>query len=241
MNTNEYEYSSSPTKNPFRYLLAVWRLMSWDSDDAITEEAAIVEIGFARSRLGRRLSRWDDVLAQLRQDPVTAQAIDRRSPCGPIDLDRLQIMTEGSLGEVFASHCRNRGINPNLVHIAPEGDEGWLLNHLYQTHDIWHVVTGWPNDVRGEIGLGGFYCGQLRSPAFFTFMLSLLLLKTVLRKEPAGPLLDAFVEGYRSGRSTDPLLATAWDEMWEMPLSEVRKRVGITGAAVDTMIPAQAA
>ena len=72
-------------------------------------------------------------------------------------------------------------------------------------------------------------------------MLSLLLLKTVLRKEPAGPLLDAFVEGYRSGRSTDPLFATAWDEFWEMPLSEVRHRFGITGAAMDTMIPAEAA
>ncbi len=35
-----------------------------------------------------------------------------------------------------------------------------MLNHLYQTHDIWHVVTGWGNDLPGEVGLGGFYSAQ---------------------------------------------------------------------------------
>ena len=153
-----------------------------------------------------------------------AETIERRACIGPINLEELEKLPAGSLGREFADHCRSRGIDPNLVHIAPEDEESWLLNHLFETHDIWHVVTGWPNDGRGEVGLAGFYCGQLHSPAFFAFMLSLVILKTVWRKESTSQLFDAFVSGYRDGQRTLPLFGTAWNEFWQEPLVAVRAR-----------------
>ena len=144
-----FGYSSEPTRNPFRYLLALWRLVRDPSD---TEEAAIVELGFARTRLGRRFARWEEVVEALRRDPRTAPALQRRRPCDPIDLDALGRMPEGTLGRVFAEHCKVRALNPNLVYIAPDTEVDWMLHHLYLTHDIWHVVSGWGNDEIGEYG-----------------------------------------------------------------------------------------
>ena len=78
-----YAYSVEPTRNPFRYLLAVWRLLRDPTD---TAAAAIVEMGLARSRLGRRFARWDEVLDTLRSHPRTASRLLARRPCEPIDL-----------------------------------------------------------------------------------------------------------------------------------------------------------
>ena len=80
----QYAYPTQPTRNPLRYLLAVWRVMR---DTSATGEAAIVEMGFARFRLGRRFARWDDVLETLRQNPETAAALQTRRDLDPIDLE----------------------------------------------------------------------------------------------------------------------------------------------------------
>lgn len=221
-----YTYSARPVRNPFRYALAVWRLMRRDPAGT-TDEAAIVEIGFARSRLGRRFARWEQTVAALEVDPRTATALRERRPFGPIVLEELEGLPPGTLGRVFADHCRARGIDPNLVHVPPTGAVGWLLNHLYQTHDIWHVVTGWGNDLPGEVGLGAFYAAQLRSPAFFGYMLALVLLNVVSRRADLDEILAALSSGYRGGRAAEPILGTAWDELWTLPLEDLRRRFAI--------------
>ena len=225
----QYAYSTKPTRNPFRYLLAVWRVMR---DTSATEEAAIVEMGFARSKLGRRFARWDDVLETLRQNPQMAAALRARKAVDPIDLDRLEHMPEGSLGRVFERHCRARGLNPNLGYIAPENEVDWLLHQLSQTHDIWHVVTGWGNDELGEIGLGAFYLGQLRAPAFFGFLLGLLSLSTVLRRRSFEDFIESVTAGYNQGKQAQPLLGADWSALWGMPLTDVRRRFGLEQTSV---------
>ena len=92
METIEHAYSAEPTRNPFRYALAVWRLLRNDPS-ATTREAGIVEMGFARSRLGRRFARWGELVASLERDPRTAGAVRARRAFGPIDLEELQAVT----------------------------------------------------------------------------------------------------------------------------------------------------
>lgn len=224
-----YAYSSEPTRNPFRYLLAVWRTLR---DPTNTREVAIVEIGFARSRLGRRFARWEEVVAALRKDPRTAAALRERHPCERIDLDALDAHAEGSLGRVFARHCRARGLDPNLAYIPPDGEVDWMLHHLYLTHDVWHVVTGWGNDEVGEYGLGGFYTAQLGAPGFFGFLLGLAALSTVFRRRSFRDFMEAVVGGYQMGKRAEALFGVDWPALWGLPLDEVRARFGLADARV---------
>ena len=203
-----YGYSARPVRNPLRYLLALWRSVR---DPANTDEVAIVEIGFARSRVGRRLARWHELAAALRGDPRTAERLARRQRPEPIDLGALDTLPPGSLGRVFAAHCRARQLNPNLSFIPPATEEDWILSHLFQTHDIWHVVTGWGNDMSGEVGLGGFYVAQLRAPSFFAFLFALVLLNTVFfARGTFGERMEALVAGYEAGKRAEPLLCVDW-------------------------------
>jgi len=223
----DYAYSARPVRNPLRYAAAVWRLVRSDPAQS-TADAAVVEIGFARSKLGRRFARWQETVDVLSADPGTSAPLQPgHPPFGPIVLDRLEAHPPGSLGRVFADHCRTRGIDPNLVHVPPDDTVGRLLNHLYQTHDIWHVVTGWGNDLAGEVGLGGFYCAQLRSPAFFGYMLALIFLNVISRRADLDEILEALSAGYRAGRAARPLFGTDWEALFPLPIEEVRRRLAI--------------
>jgi ubiquinone biosynthesis protein COQ4 len=231
MQADDYAYSAEPTRNPFRYARAVWRLVFRDPEET-TPEAALVEMGFARSKLGRRFARWEATVDLLEREPGTADAMRERRAFGPIELEPLAALPEGTLGRVFADHCGARGINPNLVQVPPTDRVGWMLNHLYQTHDIWHVVTGWGNDLAGEVGLAAFYCAQLRSPAFFGYMLALISLNVVARRGDLDAILSAFSTGYRGGKSARPMFGTHWDDLWALPFDEVRARFEIDRTAV---------
>lgn len=45
---------------------AVWRFLRSDLADANVEDAAIVQMGFNRSRIRRRVARWEEAVAHLR-------------------------------------------------------------------------------------------------------------------------------------------------------------------------------
>ena len=221
-----YKYSAQPTKNPLRYALAVWRLIREDTEKT-TDEAAIVEMGFIRSRFGRRFARWEETAAVLKRDPRTATALGERKTFGPVVLADLERLPEGTLGRVFAEHCRTRGIDPNLVHIPPDGEIGWMLNHLFQTHDIWHVASGWGNDLTGEFGLGAFYSAQMGGPPFFGYMLALGILNVVSRRGNLAEMLGAISAGWQAGKDAEPLFGVDWEELWETPIDELRARFAL--------------
>jgi len=234
MTDRDYAYSPVATRNPFRYGLALWRFMRSKSADDVISEVAIIEIGFARSRFGRRLARWEETIAFLEETVDMDKSVLEETMKGPIVLEDLEILPFGTLGQVFSEHCRNRQINPNLINVPLEEDSDWLLNHLFQTHDIWHVVTGWANDEIGEVGLAGFYCGQLRSPPFFIFLYSLIMLKRVLRRDrQINDFIRAFGQGYESGRRACPLFGIRWADHWATPLAELRRELMVesSGAA----------
>ena len=224
----EYAYTATPTKNPLRYALAVGRFLKSKTSDDIIPEVATIEVGFARSRFGRRLARWERTIEHLKQDPRTREPIETKPAYGPIILEELHCMPYGTLGQVFAEHCSNRGMNPNLIEVPLEEESDWLLNHLFQSHDIWHVVTGWSNDDVGEVGLAGFYCGQLNSPAFFIFLYGLILIKSVIRRENnLDDMVAAFSIGFQSGRSAKPLFGINWENYWRTPLVEIRDTLAV--------------
>lgn len=226
MAEHAYQYTAQPTRNPIRYLGAVWRLVRNDPAES-TEDAAIVEIGFARSRLGRRFARWEEAIESLKRDPRTASAMKARKVFGPIDLQPLEALPDGTLGRALADHCRSRELDPNLVHVPPDDEIGFMLNHMYQTHDIWHVVTGWGTDLPGEVGLGAFYSAQFGAPPFFGYMSALIFLNVVMRRANLAEIFEAFSVGYQTGRCSEPLFGVAWDELWEVPIEEIRMRFAI--------------
>jgi ubiquinone biosynthesis protein Coq4 len=226
---NGYQYENRP-RNVFRFALAVWRVLK---DPENTREAGIVELTFNRSRWGSKIARWDQVAAELiQQHPQLKTVIDARRRLPRVDLDELQALPAGTLGHTLAVVERKRDYDPNLIDPLPHDSEGdWLMAHLYETHDFWHVLTGFDFDLEGELGVGGVYMAQLPNATFFGFMLSLIMLKVVWKHpEQHGAILAAFNEGYRIGQRCQPLLGLDWQQLCKRDLNELRSELNIDDA-----------
>jgi len=103
--------------------------------------------------------------------------------------------------------------------------------HLYETHDFWHVLTGFAFNEEGEYGVAGVYLGQLRNATFFAFMLSIVLAKTVWKDgDQLGKQFRALVEGYQIGQRSLPMVGLDWSQLWHRDLEELRRELNITEA-----------
>ncbi len=226
---NSYQYENRP-RNVFRFALAVWRVLK-DADN--THEAAIVELTFNRSRWGKNIARWDQVASELVETyPEIAPELQSRHRLPRVDLDELAALPVGTLGHTLAVVERKRNYDPNLIDPLPDDSEGdWVMAHLYETHDFWHVLTGFDFDLEGELGVGGVYMAQLPNATFFGFMLAVIMLKVVWKHpEQHGDILAAFNEGYRIGKRCKPLIGLDWQSLWSRDLKELRRELNIDDA-----------
>jgi len=145
------------------------------------------------------------------------------------NVDDLLELPVDTLGGAYARHMRAHNLRPDFyAEQTPRHRTNYLRMRIRQTHDIWHMLTGFGTDEFGEVGLQGFYFAQ------FTNGQSALIgagamLKSLLRGR-FGDLekhVDAFCEGYVAGKRAESLLEVKWEELWGERLDDVRKRYRI--------------
>ncbi len=228
-----YQYSNKPRSLP-RALLAAWRVLKDPEDlEVNVYEAAIVEIYFNRSRFGRRVARWDLLANEVAESSAeAAEAMHQRRRIKRVDVQALLAMPVGSFGHTFATLAVERGVDPNLVEPMPhETDGDWLIAHLYETHDFWHVLTGNYFNMEGEFGIGGVYLGQMPKFSFIAFFMSLLTLQHVWKKRDAlGDMYKAFNQGYELGQNAKCLVGLDWENIYHRNLDELRAELNISEA-----------
>jgi ubiquinone biosynthesis protein Coq4 len=145
-----------------------------------------------------------------------------------VDLAELRQLPEGTLGRAFAEHMIANGLDPAAIPSLPADDElAFVRAHLYDTHDVWHVVTGFGTDVAGELGLQAFYQAQL--PGHLpTAILCAGLLNTLLYAfEDRDARMTEIARGWQLGKRADPLFGVRWDKLWSRPLTEIRADLGL--------------
>lgn len=224
-----YQYENKP-RNIFRFGLAVLRVMR---DPENTAEAGVVELTFNRSRWGKKLARWDLVAKEMIEEyPQLEPVVAARKRLTKVDLDALIALPGNTLGHTLANLELQRGIDPNLVDPLPDDSDGdWLLAHLYETHDFWHVLTGFGFNMDGEYGVAGVYMGQLRNSTFFAFMIALVLVRDIWKdRDHLGGHLRAFHQGYQIGQRSQPLVGLDWSQLWQRDIEELRQELNISEA-----------
>lgn len=171
-------------------------------------------------------------LASMRADPRVKALIDERylSP-KPYDLEELRKRPEGSLGRVYAEHMIAYKLKvefyPPIDDRRNNDDIVYLRNRARQTHDIWHVVCDFPAEPIGEMAVSAFYLAQHQVP-LSAILIGTGFLFTIFR-EPhrVDELVNAIFYGWNMGKAADPLFSAKWEEIWDMPIDEVRARFKI--------------
>jgi ubiquinone biosynthesis protein Coq4 len=177
----------------------------------------------------------DAMVNEAREHEQGRKAFALRPRVGDVRRERLLSLPEGSLGRAFGDFLQQRNLDPAALPTREAADDRTYLSaHLYETHDLWHVVTGFETDVAGELGLQAFYaaqvCGKLP-----VALLTLGLLNTFLYAfDDRHRRLEAIAHGWQLGKRVRPLVGYDWGTSFTRPLSAVKADLGFpaTGSAM---------
>jgi ubiquinone biosynthesis protein Coq4 len=169
---------------------------------------------------------------RLRENPEIAALVAERYWGHWPSIEELAAMPAGSLGQAFGALLQQEGLD--LIP-RPEGldqltdDDQYLQLRTRACHDLWHLITGCPTTLPGEVALNGFGARQLRQPGPVLLLAADLLSRAHLG-DTTPDLADAVSFGLQLGGVCAPVLAQRWEEGWERPLAEWRDQLGITEA-----------
>jgi ubiquinone biosynthesis protein COQ4 len=146
-----------------------------------------------------------------------------------VDFEALAAMPDGTLGREFVRFLRGHGISPDSFRHPVDYFEdvpAYVTLRLRQTHDLWHLLTGYPPTTCGELVLSAFIFAQVGAPS----SLLVALLGPIRYGFGEKRLKRRIVAAYRRGRATSRLTSFFWEEHWAEPLDRVRERVGCPAA-----------
>jgi ubiquinone biosynthesis protein COQ4 len=168
----------------------------------------------------------------LMNDPATKSLIDSRyRQDEQTDWTRLKSLPEDTLGYQFAKFMNMPEITPinklpeNKVEISPEID--YLRQRIRLIHDIHHVVCDYPATEIGEMAISAFYVAQINSP-LNSMLLAFGLIKCTIKMPSKLPeLMNAITHGWQTGLKTPNLFGVKWEELYELPINDVRRQLNI--------------
>ena len=156
-----------------------------------------------------------------------------------LDDDYLRSLPNGSLGHAYLDFMRTNRLDAGLyteTHRIPEvakrlgWDEqfAWVVQRGLILHDLLHALGGYGPDIAGEIAALGFTHGQ--APNVGTVIvagLAYVLPVGVPKRE----IRRLWKESVARSRNAALLMAQPYEELLELPLDDVRRRLEIAPTA----------
>jgi ubiquinone biosynthesis protein Coq4 len=163
-----------------------------------------------------------EIARSMRVHPHVAAALAEQ-PRLSIDLAELRVLPDGTFGREAARFMDVNGLDPRAIpKLEGEGELAWTKAHLYETHDIWHVATGFATDIAGELALQAFYAAQLPGRLPQMLVTGGLLQAAFWYPEDFRSRLAAIARGWDAGVRAKPLFGVRWDLLWREPIERVR-------------------
>jgi ubiquinone biosynthesis protein COQ4 len=175
---------------------------------------------------------YQETLRILRADPGFSEMIRTRYRAEEkTDWSFLQALPEGTLGREFANFMGDAAITqidrlPDAgAQIDPEID--YMRARLRFTHDIHHVVCGFPASPLGEVQISALYVAQIKSPLNMIVIATGVIKATFWSPEKIPDVIAAVVDGWQLGKEADSLFGMKYEDYWAEPLPAVRERLKI--------------
>lgn len=209
-------------KDQIHYLTTLRGMIGMLRNPEGTESVFDIEDGLKDIRAAR------SVVERVSEDPEVTELMRQRYLAEPVDLDTLEAMPDGSLGNTFARHILDNGFDPDYYRkLAVETDLDWVMMRMRQTHDVWHVVTGIGTSRLGEIAVKAFELAQTSRPLAAVITCGGVMRYLIKDPDQLSDVMTHISHGYQLGRAARPLLAQKWEEGWQRPLTEWRQQVGL--------------
>ena len=221
-------------KPRFRPLKAVYHMHKLVQDKENTEQFFHMMEALNGAAL---INRFDDFM----QSPEGQKRFETRRYLPPIldDHDWIKDLSEDSLGRAYIKFMAEEGLTAQgLVDESDKfrenaksyaDDFDWYTKRLRDTHDMFHILTGYGRDPLGEACLLSFTHPQHKARGFLIvgFMATFEVKKRV---KNAVDVWACFKEGRLNGGLAKVIAEHDIIELMHLPLEEARDRLGIRPA-----------
>jgi ubiquinone biosynthesis protein COQ4 len=159
-------------------------------------------------------------------------------PCLPDILDdhaSLRRTPKGSLAHAYCDFMEAEGLT--AAGLVAESDRAgrprfpdlveWYINRSRDTHDLFHVLTGYGRDALGEASVLLFTHGQSPSQGHLLIGYAGAANIKKMAKGSKAPVFGAVREAHRIGKGAPPLIAQPIRQLLERPLEDVRAELRI--------------
>ncbi|MCO4769549.1 MAG: hypothetical protein KDA24_05915 [Deltaproteobacteria bacterium] len=165
-------------------------------------------------------------IQRMRATPQGARLLSDRPSLerNDLDLGALSDLPEGSLGRALVDYFDSNGFPPFHTDQPLDDDHDYISKRYRETHDCYHVVTGYKTDDLSEMELQAFVMGNLgiRSPwVILTFGYPVVGL--LQHKMLPFRYLSIARTAWKRGQAARPFLEFPFEDHWATPLSEVRR------------------
>ena len=138
---------------------------------------------------------------------------------------------ENLSAEGLAEESR-KGMAAGAIEIAHP--YAWFGRRIRDSHDLWHILTGYGRDGLGEACLVAFSYAQTGSLGW-----AFIAMGAMARAGNTGlPVRRAIIEGYQRGRAAAWLPGEDYERLMAEPLEAARARLGLVPAKLYESIPA---
>lgn len=150
------------------------------------------------------------------------------------DRERLARLPKGTLGRTYHDFMAEENLTADglveaseVVERRQERDEAGRLfgDRMRDSHDLWHVTTGYGRDGLGELSQLALYYAQTRNRGIGFIVL--MGARSAAKEAPKAGVWKAVREGYRLGKAAEWLPAADWENLLDKPLTEVRAILGM--------------
>lgn len=150
------------------------------------------------------------------------------------DRERLKALPVGTLGRTYFEFMEEENLTADGLVAASEeaphlyereGSEKLFGNRMRDSHDLWHVTTGYGRDGLGELSQLALYYAQTKNRGIG--LIVLMGAYTSAKEAPKVGIWKAVREGYRLGKTAKWLPLADWENLLDKPLEEVRAILGM--------------
>jgi ubiquinone biosynthesis protein COQ4 len=115
------------------------------------------------------------------------------------------------------------------VSIEAKHPYSWMARRYRDTHDIWHVLTGYPTSFDGEMCITLFSFAQTRAISWLIIGLTIFFAigRPIGIRNVTIEKIKMAYEAYRNGKKAKFLLAEDYDKLLSENLQDARERLNI--------------
>ncbi len=167
---------------------------------------------------GEMLRQTEPALPEILDDHASL----RRTPKGSLAhayCDFMEAEGLSAAGLVAEAESLGRTKYPDLVQ--------WFMERSRDTHDLFHILTGYGRDALGEQCVLLFTHGQSPSQGHLLIGYAGAANIKKMVKDSAAPVVGAVRQAHRTGKGAPSLMAQPIRELLQQPLDEVRANLRI--------------